>query len=126
MYTYGMYTCVHLCIPMYTYVYLCIPISDESELKVFQLGSARDLFYLTAIPYRASTGRKQGFPCVLFPHKEKPVFIIGFPGDENRFFPVRKNTQGKPCSHFWEITYGWHFSSFKVKSFYRAASNFAS
>ena len=35
----------------------------------------------TAIPYRASTGPEQGFPCVLFPHKEKPVFITGFPGD---------------------------------------------
>ena len=24
----------------------------------------------------------------------------GFPGDENRFFPVRKTTQGKPCFHY--------------------------
>ena len=29
----------------------------------------------TAIPYRASTGPEQGFPCVLFPHREKPVYI---------------------------------------------------
>ena len=33
----------------------------------------------TAIPYRASKGPEQGFPCVLF--------------------PVRKSTQGKPCFH---------------------------
>ena len=51
----------------------------------------------TAILYRASTGPEQGFPCVVFPHREKPVFITGFPVDENRFFPVRKSTQGKPC-----------------------------
>ena len=31
----------------------------------------------TAIPYRASTGPEQSFPCVLFPHKENPVFITG-------------------------------------------------
>jgi hypothetical protein len=52
----------------------------------------------TAIPYRASTGPVQGFPCVLFPHREKPVFITGFPGDENRVFPFGKSTQGKVCS----------------------------
>ena len=45
-------------------------------------------------------GPEQGFPCVVFPHREKPVFITGFLGDENRFFPVRKTTQGKPCSHY--------------------------
>ena len=28
----------------------------------------------TAIPYRVSTGPEQGFPCVVFPHREKPVF----------------------------------------------------
>ena len=27
---------------------------------------------LTAIPYRVSTGPEQGFPCVLFPNREKP------------------------------------------------------
>ena len=54
----------------------------------------------TAIPYRASTGPEQGFPCVVFPHREKPVFITGFPGDGNRFFPVGKSTQGKPCFHY--------------------------
>ena len=54
----------------------------------------------TAIPYRASTGPEQGFPCVLLPYREKPVFISGFPGDGNRFFPVRKSTQGKPCFHY--------------------------
>ena len=44
------------------------------------------------------TGPEQGFLCVVFPHREIPVFITGFPGDENRFFPVRNTTQGKPCS----------------------------
>ena len=56
--------------------------------------------YHTAIPYRASTGPEQGFPCVLFPHREKNVFVTGFPGDGNRFSPVRKSTQGKPCFHY--------------------------
>ena len=50
--------------------------------------------YYTAIPDRASTGPEQGFPCVVFPHREKPVFIAGFPVDENRFFSVGNTTQG--------------------------------
>ena len=54
----------------------------------------------TGIPYRASTGSEQGFPCVVFPHRENPVFIAGFPVDENRFFPVGNTTQGKPCFHY--------------------------
>jgi hypothetical protein len=54
----------------------------------------------TAIPYRASTGPEQGFPCVLFPHREKPVYISWDPCNENRFFPVGKSTQGKPCFHY--------------------------
>ena len=54
----------------------------------------------TAIPYRASTGPEQGFHCVVFPHREKPVFITGLPSDQNRFFPVRKTTQRKPCFHY--------------------------
>ena len=41
----------------------------------------------TTIPYRASTGPEQGFHCVVFPHREKPVFITGIPANENRFFP---------------------------------------
>ena len=52
------------------------------------------------MPYRATKGSEQGFPCVLFPHREKPVFITGFPGDGNRFFPVGKSTQGKPCCYY--------------------------
>jgi hypothetical protein len=32
----------------------------------------------TAIPYRASTGPEQGFPCVLFPHREKPFPSISY------------------------------------------------
>ena len=54
----------------------------------------------TAIPYRVSTGPEQGFPCVLFPHREKPVYISWDPCNENRFFPVGKSTQGKPCFHY--------------------------
>ena len=46
------------------------------------------------------TGPEQGFPCVVFPHREKPVFIAGFPVDENRFFPVGNTTQGKTCFHY--------------------------
>jgi hypothetical protein len=61
---------------------------------------------ITAIPYKASTGPEQGFPCVVFPHREKHVFITGFPGDENRIFPVRKTTpvfitgMGLQCGYF--------------------------
>ena len=58
------------------------------------------LLSLTAIPYRASTGSEQGFPCVVFPHREKPVFISWDPCNENRFFPVGNTTQGKPCFHY--------------------------
>ena len=54
----------------------------------------------TAIPYRASTGPEQGFPCVVCPHRENPVFISWDPCNENRFFPVGNTTQGKPCSHY--------------------------
>ena len=54
----------------------------------------------TAIPYRVSTGPKQGFPCVVLLHREKPVFIAGFPIDENRFLPVGNTIQGKPCFHY--------------------------
>ena len=46
------------------------------------------------------TGPEKDFPCVLFPCREKPVLITGFPGDRHRFFPVRKSTQGKPCFHY--------------------------
>ena len=53
-----------------------------------------------ASTYRASTGPEQGFPCVLFPHREKPVYISWDPCNENRFFPVGKSTQGKPCFHY--------------------------
>jgi hypothetical protein len=57
-------------------------------------------FTYNVIPYRASTGPKQGFPCVVFPHRENPVFIAGFPVDENRFFPVGNTTHGNPCFHY--------------------------
>ena len=53
----------------------------------------------TAIPYRASTGPEQGFPCVVFPHRENRVFISWDPCNANRFFPVGNTTQGKSCFH---------------------------
>ena len=53
-----------------------------------------------AVLIEFSTGPVQGFPCVVFQHREKPVFIAGFPVDENRFFPVGNTTQGKPCFHY--------------------------
>ena len=59
-----------------------------------------EFFCCTTILYRASTGPDQGFPCAVFPHREKLVFNTGFPGVENRFFPVRNTTQGKPCFHY--------------------------
>ena len=52
------------------------------------------------IPLQSRIGPEQGFPCVLFPRRENPGFITGFPGDENRFFPVRKSTQGNPCFRY--------------------------
>ena len=54
----------------------------------------------TAIPYRVNTGPELGFPCKFFPNREKLVFITGIPANGNRFFPVRKSTQGKPCFHY--------------------------
>ena len=48
----------------------------------------------TAISYRIITG------CEVFPHREKPVFITRNPCNENRLFPVRKTSQGKPCFHY--------------------------
>ena len=54
------------------------------------------VFGFTAIPYRASTGSEQGFPCVVFPYRENPVFIAGFPVDGDRFFPVGNTTQENP------------------------------
>ena len=50
--------------------------------------------------YRAIKGPEQGFPSVVFPHREKTVFIAGFQVDENRFFPVRNTTQRKPYFHY--------------------------
>ena len=54
----------------------------------------------TAIPYRVNTGPELGFPCKFFPNREKLVFITGIQANENRFFPVGKNLQGKPCFHY--------------------------
>ena len=77
-------------------------IYDLSELNLKKRKKPKCFLHFdyTAILYRVSTGPEQGFPCVVFPYREKPVFITGFPGDKNRFFPVRKTTQGKPCFHY--------------------------
>ena len=56
----------------------------------------------TAIPYRARTGPEQGFPGVVFPHRENPVFISCDPCYENMFFPVGKKYTGKFL--FWPCT----------------------
>ena len=59
--------------------------------------------FCIAIPYRTNTGPEQGFSCV--------VFIEGIPANENRFFLVRKTTQGKPYFHYrdgfavWAVPY---------------------
>ena len=77
----------------------CFPwFPENSLLCVILCYTVYNLY--TAIPYRASTGPVQGFTCALFPHREKPVFITGFPGDENRVFPFGKSTQGNPCFHY--------------------------
>ena len=66
----------------------------------FKIPSLRRLNAYTAIPYMASTGPEQGFPCVVFPHRENPVFISWDPCNENRYFPDGNTTQGKSCSHY--------------------------
>ena len=88
----GVYFFIHFCL-YHKYLNTCFTsIAENFEKHLF-----------TTIPYIASTGPEQGFPCVVFPHREKLVFNTGFPGDENRFFPVRNTTtlfslQGWVCS----------------------------
>ena len=79
----------------------------QYRLCSFQMGGTKlerflpkNQHTITAIPYRASTGPEQGFPCVVFPHREKPVFISWDPCNENRFFPDGNTTQGKSCLHY--------------------------
>ena len=73
----------------------CLPIIKKKKRKKKNLE-----IDCTAIPYRVSTGPEQGFHSKFFPNREKPVFIKGIPANENRFFPVGKNLQGKPCFHY--------------------------
>ena len=81
---------------------VCTFISTYSTWKIdmSRLRYVVCTYIFTAIPYRASTEPEQGFPCVLFANREKPVFITGIPANENRFFPVGKSTQGNPCFHY--------------------------
>ena len=51
-------------------------------------------------PVQGQNRGEQGFPFKFFPNRENPVFITGIPANENRFFPVGKNLQGKPCFHY--------------------------
>ena len=73
---------------------------EREQEKKGTTNSAPYRQYHTAIPYRASIGPVQGFPCVAFPHREKLVFIAGFPIDENKFFLVGNTTEGNPCFHY--------------------------
>ena len=65
---------------------------------------AKNLFFFLVFEYMASTGTVQGFPCVVFPHREKPVFITEFPGDENSFLPDGNTTHGKTLFSLQEWT----------------------
>ena len=83
------------------YVSIFLPIFEDYRIKLLQKKVHHSILgYDTAIPYKASTGSEQGFPFVVFTHREKHVFNTGFPGDENKFFPVGNTTQGKPCFHY--------------------------
>ena len=55
--------------------------SEKLNFKSLKYGFCKKLFHYecTAIPYRASTGPEQGFPCVVNSRREKPVFITGNP-----------------------------------------------
>ena len=81
-------------------ILLVIGLFSASITMDYSSFSVSSKYHYTAIPYRASTGPEQGFPCVVFPHRGKPVFNTGFPGDENRFFPVGNTTQGKPSFRY--------------------------
>ena len=62
----------------------------------------------TAIPYRASTGPEQGFPCEDFPYREKPFFITGNPFSHcGKNFPGKTlfSLQGRVCSALKSFTY---------------------
>ena len=95
-----------------------VPLMQISRNMVFSksknLRNVRTLYTYTAIPYRASTGPEQGFPCVVFPHREKPVFIscdpsyeIGFSLLEilHRENPVLITGMGLQCSDAYSILY---------------------
>ena len=43
---------------------------------------------------------RAGFSLCSISIREKPAFINWEPCNENRFFPVRNTTQGKPCFHY--------------------------
>ena len=77
--------------------YICIYIRTVSSYLLLYSGTfisflvwSRNQVY-TAIPYRASTGPEQGFPCVVNYHREKPVFIAG----------TLYSLQGIPCENYY-------------------------
>ena len=53
--------------------------SEREQEKKVTTNSAPYRQYHTAIPYRASIGPVQGFPCVAFPHREKMFTLAGIP-----------------------------------------------
>ena len=55
----------------------------------------------TAIPYRASTGQEQGFPCEVI-HTGKTLFSLQGTLFSLQGFPFEKTLQGKPCFHYRE------------------------
>ena len=66
---------------------------------IIEIGAQRPQSCPIAWP---STGSEQGFPCEVFPHKEKPFFTTGNPFSYYRDFSVRKTSQGNPCFHYRE------------------------
>ena len=66
---------------------------DKSYRFTMIFWNSFDIQY-SAIPYRASTGPEQGFPCAVFPHREKPVFN-SVPRWWKQVFPCEKYYTGK-------------------------------
>ena len=67
-------------VPAFLSFILCI--IGNSVLYIYSLEKSKGdggKITCTAIPYRASTGPEQGFPCVVNYDREKPVFITGNP-----------------------------------------------
>ena len=66
-------------------------------MYLYVLGLAKLEFSYTANPFSVM---KTGFSLCSISNRENPVFITGIPANGNRFFPVRKSIQRKPCFHY--------------------------